>query len=56
MQFPYDPNYGDSQSQSSHTAADHLVQEVGVKVADQVFFSTLIATSNIITFVRHGLS
>ncbi|XP_013766153.1 dihydropyridine-sensitive L-type skeletal muscle calcium channel subunit alpha-1 isoform X1 [Pundamilia nyererei] len=26
-QFPYDPNYGDSQSQSSHTAADHLVQE-----------------------------
>uniref|UniRef100_A0A3B4GVP0 Voltage-dependent L-type calcium channel subunit alpha n=1 Tax=Pundamilia nyererei TaxID=303518 RepID=A0A3B4GVP0_9CICH len=25
--FPYDPNYGDSQSQSSHTAADHLVQE-----------------------------
>lgn len=42
MQFPYDPNYGDSQSQSSRTAADHLVQEVGVKVADQVFFSTLI--------------
>uniref|UniRef100_A0A3Q0TCE5 Voltage-dependent L-type calcium channel subunit alpha n=1 Tax=Amphilophus citrinellus TaxID=61819 RepID=A0A3Q0TCE5_AMPCI len=26
-QFPYDPNYGDSQSQSSHTAADQLVQE-----------------------------
>uniref|UniRef100_A0A669DH26 Voltage-dependent L-type calcium channel subunit alpha n=1 Tax=Oreochromis niloticus TaxID=8128 RepID=A0A669DH26_ORENI len=26
-QFPYDPNYGDSQSQSSRTAADHLVQE-----------------------------
>ncbi|KAA8591084.1 hypothetical protein FQN60_002027 [Etheostoma spectabile] len=26
-QFPYDPNYGDSQSQSSCTAADQLVQE-----------------------------
>ncbi len=28
LQFPYDPNYGDSQSQSSRTAADQLVQEV----------------------------
>lgn len=28
LQFPYDPNYGDSVSQSSHTAADQLVQEV----------------------------
>uniref|UniRef100_A0A3P8V5L0 Voltage-dependent L-type calcium channel subunit alpha n=1 Tax=Cynoglossus semilaevis TaxID=244447 RepID=A0A3P8V5L0_CYNSE len=26
--FPYDPHYGDCQSQSSHTAADRLVQEV----------------------------
>lgn len=34
MQFPYDPNYGDSESQSSHTAADQLVQEVSVKAAD----------------------
>ncbi|XP_071332271.1 dihydropyridine-sensitive L-type skeletal muscle calcium channel subunit alpha-1-like isoform X2 [Trachinotus anak] len=30
-QFPYDPNYGDSQSQSSHTAADQLVQEALVE-------------------------
>ncbi|XP_035512807.1 dihydropyridine-sensitive L-type skeletal muscle calcium channel subunit alpha-1-like [Morone saxatilis] len=30
-QFPYDPNYGDSQSQSSRTAADQLVQEALVK-------------------------
>ncbi|XP_074500500.1 calcium channel, voltage-dependent, L type, alpha 1S subunit, b [Sebastes fasciatus] len=30
-QFPYDPNYGDSHSQSSHTAADQLVQEALVK-------------------------
>uniref|UniRef100_A0AAQ5ZW69 Voltage-dependent L-type calcium channel subunit alpha n=1 Tax=Amphiprion ocellaris TaxID=80972 RepID=A0AAQ5ZW69_AMPOC len=28
VQFPYDPDYGDSQSQSSRTAADQLVQEV----------------------------
>uniref|UniRef100_A0AAQ4P5B8 Voltage-dependent L-type calcium channel subunit alpha n=1 Tax=Gasterosteus aculeatus aculeatus TaxID=481459 RepID=A0AAQ4P5B8_GASAC len=26
-QFPYEPNYGDSQSESSSTAADRLVQE-----------------------------
>ncbi|KAM7404696.1 hypothetical protein PAMP_012020 [Pampus punctatissimus] len=30
-QFPYDPNYSDSQSQSSHTAAEKLVQEALVK-------------------------
>uniref|UniRef100_G3P2F6 Voltage-dependent L-type calcium channel subunit alpha n=1 Tax=Gasterosteus aculeatus aculeatus TaxID=481459 RepID=G3P2F6_GASAC len=28
LQFPYEPNYGDSQSESSSTAADRLVQEV----------------------------
>lgn len=28
LQFPYNPNYGDSQSQLSHTAADQLVHEV----------------------------
>uniref|UniRef100_G3P2F3 Voltage-dependent L-type calcium channel subunit alpha n=1 Tax=Gasterosteus aculeatus aculeatus TaxID=481459 RepID=G3P2F3_GASAC len=27
LQFPYEPNYGDSQSESSSTAADRLVQE-----------------------------
>uniref|UniRef100_A0AAQ5Y2P6 Voltage-dependent L-type calcium channel subunit alpha n=1 Tax=Amphiprion ocellaris TaxID=80972 RepID=A0AAQ5Y2P6_AMPOC len=31
VQFPYDPDYGDSQSQSSRTAADQLVQEALVK-------------------------
>ncbi|XP_053280478.1 dihydropyridine-sensitive L-type skeletal muscle calcium channel subunit alpha-1 [Pleuronectes platessa] len=30
-QFPYDPNYGDNQSQSSHTAADQLVHEALVE-------------------------
>lgn len=30
-QFPYDPNYDDSQSQSSHAAADQLVQEALVE-------------------------
>lgn len=28
LQFPYEPDYGDRQSQSSSTAADQLVQEV----------------------------
>ena len=31
MQFPYDPNYGNSQSLRSHTAADQLVRDVSVK-------------------------
>lgn len=30
LQFPYEPNYDDSVSQSSHTAADQLVQEVRI--------------------------
>lgn len=28
LKLPYDPSYGDSESQSSHAAADQLVQEV----------------------------